>query len=76
MRHRVLNAVRATSSTNAWAVGRYNDPSTNFERILILRWNGTALKRVARLARHPGTKNGSNDAGAALGHRAIAPRTW
>jgi hypothetical protein len=40
-----LFAVAATSARNAWAVGRYTD-AQHASQTLILRWNGTAWKRV------------------------------
>jgi len=39
--HSILHGVTATSARNAWAVGL-----TVAEKTLILRWNGTAWKRV------------------------------
>ena len=50
----VLSAVSALSKTNAWAVGYYM--SDFGPRTLILRWNGTAWRKVA--GRNPsGTDN-------------------
>jgi hypothetical protein len=40
-----LFAVAATSARNAWAVGRYTD-AQHASQTLILRWNGTAWRRV------------------------------
>lgn len=42
----VLNAVRATSATNAWAVG--STVVSGAVNTLILRWNGRIWTRVAR----------------------------
>jgi hypothetical protein len=39
-----LAGVAATSSTNAWAAGAYNNGSAS--QTLVLRWNGTAWKHV------------------------------
>jgi hypothetical protein len=41
-----LNAVTATSPTSAWAVGEYYIRRGTAARTLILRWDGTAWKRV------------------------------
>ena len=41
-----LVAVRASSATNAWAVGSYNN-SSNASQTLILHWNGTTWAQVA-----------------------------
>jgi len=40
-----LVAVRATSATDAWAVGHYTN-SNNVSQTLILHWNGAAWKQV------------------------------
>ena len=42
-----LDAVRAVSSTNAWAVGDYVSDTTGAYETLILHWNGTAWSKVA-----------------------------
>jgi hypothetical protein len=42
----VLFGVDATSSSNAWAVGRADDVSSPFRRPLIQRWNGTGWRIV------------------------------
>jgi hypothetical protein len=41
----LLVAVRATSATDAWAVGSYVN-SNNVTQTLILHWNGSAWKQV------------------------------
>lgn len=41
-----LNAVAATSATNAWAVGAAYDFNLAVERTLIERWNGSSWTRV------------------------------
>jgi hypothetical protein len=41
-----LVAVRATSATNAWAVGSYHN-SSDVSQTLILHWNGTTWTQVA-----------------------------
>jgi hypothetical protein len=41
-----LSGVAATSSTNAWAVGSYNNGNGTPTQTLILHWNGTAWKQV------------------------------
>jgi hypothetical protein len=41
----ILYGVAATSTSNAWAVGYYND-TTGVSHIVILRWAGTAWTRV------------------------------
>jgi erythromycin esterase-like protein len=51
-----LDAVAATSSTNAWAVGDYNNGTA--ERTLIEHWNGTAWKQVT--SPNPGGSSHSN----------------
>jgi hypothetical protein len=51
----ILDAVAATSRTNAWAVGDYSAGST--DRTLILHWNGRAWRQVA--SPHPGGTGGS-----------------
>ena len=43
----VLFGVDATSSSNAWAVGRADDVSSPFRRPLIQRWNGTSWSIVS-----------------------------
>jgi hypothetical protein len=43
----VLLGVDATSSSNAWAVGRADDVSSPFRRPLIQRWNGTSWSIVS-----------------------------
>ena len=43
----VLFGVDATSSSNAWAVGRADDTSNPFRRPLIQRWNGTSWSIVS-----------------------------
>jgi hypothetical protein len=43
----VLFGVDATSSSNAWAVGRADDTSSPFRRPLIQRWNGTSWSIVS-----------------------------
>ncbi|HEX5876862.1 MAG TPA: hypothetical protein VF468_00795 [Actinomycetota bacterium] len=43
----VLFGVDATSSSNAWAVGRADDVSSPFRRPLIQRWNGTSWTIVS-----------------------------
>jgi hypothetical protein len=48
-----LGAVAATSATNAWAVGEYYIRGGTADRTLILRWDGTAWKRMA--SPNPGT---------------------
>jgi hypothetical protein len=40
-----LTGVSAVSATDAWAVGAYNN-SSGVNKSLILRWNGTAWKKV------------------------------
>jgi hypothetical protein len=40
-----LNGLSAVSATDAWAAGTYND--SGVIKTLILRWNGTAWKKVA-----------------------------
>jgi hypothetical protein len=50
-----LNGAVATSSTNAWAVGGCNTSSG--DQTVILRWNGTAWKRVD--SPNPGGSRGS-----------------
>jgi len=41
-----LNGVAVISSRRAWAVGSYSNGTTDQARTLILRWNGTAWKKV------------------------------
>jgi hypothetical protein len=48
-----LTAVTATSPASAWAVGEYFIRGGTADRTLILRWDGTAWKRVA--SPNPGT---------------------
>jgi len=48
-----LNSVTATSPTSAWAVGEYYIRGGTAARTLILRWDGTAWKRVT--SPNPGT---------------------
>jgi hypothetical protein len=50
-----LNGVAATSPTNAWAVGYYNNGASAPRQTLILHWNGTAWKQVP--SPNPGAKN-------------------
>ena len=52
-RGNTLNAVSATSTSDAWAVGFQNDNSLNFSRTLIEHWNGTAWTTIA--SPNPGT---------------------
>jgi hypothetical protein len=52
-----LSAVAATSSSNAWAVGRYHS-GTN-EQTLILHWNGAAWMR--QLSPNPGGSSNLNE---------------
>jgi len=49
----VLASVRAVSSTNAWAVGQYEDNTTGRTDSLVLRWNGT--KWTSATVPEPGT---------------------
>jgi len=51
----VLDAVAATSSTNAWAVGYYSNGTA--DQTLIEHWNGTAWKQVTS----PNPGGSSND---------------
>jgi len=46
VRGNTLNAVAATSTSDAWAVGFQNDNNLNDSRTLIQHWNGTAWKTV------------------------------
>ena len=52
----VLEAVAATSSTNAWAVGDYANGTA--EQTLIEHWNGTSWKQVT--SPNPGGSSNSN----------------
>lgn len=51
-RDNILNSVAATSSTNAWVVGYYDDGTVN--RTLIERWNGTTWTKVSSPSPGPG----------------------
>ncbi len=46
-RGNTLNAVAATSASDAWAVGYQNDNNLNDSRTLIQHWNGTAWTTMA-----------------------------
>jgi hypothetical protein len=41
-----LSGVAALSSTDAWAVGEYEDDSTHAEETLVLHWNGSTWLQV------------------------------
>lgn len=41
-----LTGVRGVSATDIWAVGAYDDSTTDSRRTLILHWNGTAWTQV------------------------------
>src|ERR1022692_2508358 len=49
-----LSGVAATSTTNAWAVGNYYDPTKQQTLTLILHWNGKAWKHLASPNPSPG----------------------
>ena len=54
-RGNTLNAVAATSASDAWAVGFQNDNNLNGSRTLIQHWNGTAWTTV--ISPNPGSAN-------------------
>ncbi len=55
-----LNGVSANSTTDAWAVGYYFNPTTSAGETLTLHWNGTKWSKVA--SPNPGgTTSSSND---------------
>ena len=69
-----LNAVGASSTSNAWAVGFQNDNNLNESRTLIEHWNGKKWKKVA--SPNPGSPHkcqGSNSGNVLTAVAAIAP---
>jgi hypothetical protein len=42
----VLSGVTATSASNAWAVGYYDNSSTGARDTLILHWNGVSWSKT------------------------------
>jgi hypothetical protein len=52
-----LSGMAATSSTNAWAVGYYNNGNGTPYKTLIAHWDGTAWKQVS--SPNPGGRHGS-----------------
>jgi hypothetical protein len=60
-----LRSVTTVSAHFAWAVGGAFGTSTRGTQSLILRWNGTAWKRVP--SPNPGVPGGSTDLGVGLG---------
>jgi hypothetical protein len=64
--HNILTSVAAVSGSNAWAVGFYNNGTTN--RTLILNWNGSAWTQVASPNPSPFGGNGLSGVDAFSAH--------